>query len=90
MSTYTWWLNELGGRRVATRITGEQRGLGVGRNLNLRLGRWGNGQFQGIIVCTTRIPRRASTRTGSSFVRPIPENRQCILFRACRPTPART
>jgi LPS-assembly protein len=54
LSTYTWWLNDSvdGALHLDYR---EQRGFGVGPDLNLHLGRWGDAGFN-IITCTTRIP----------------------------------
>ena len=79
LTTYTWWLNDPvdGALHADYR---EKRGPGVGPDLNLHLGRWGNGRIQVLLPARSGFqhePRQRTTsrtcpapfpKTGSVFI----------------------
>ena len=79
MTTYTWWLNDSldGALHMDYR---NLRGLGVGPDLNLRLGRWGNGEFKYYYLHDQRPGTSLSTNKFPNLSGAIPENRQRIYF----------
>jgi lipopolysaccharide assembly outer membrane protein LptD (OstA) len=79
MSTYTWWLSdELDGElHVDYR---NLRGVGVGPDLNLHLGRWGDGQLIYYYMHDQRPGMSLSTNSFPNLAGPIPENRQRVQF----------
>jgi LPS-assembly protein len=79
LSTYTWWLND----SVDGALHGdyrEQRGLGVGPDLNLHLGRWGEAGFKYYYLHDQDSSYSLNTNNFASLSGPIPENRQRVYF----------
>ena len=76
LDTYTWWLNDQvdGKFHVDYR---EKRGPGVGPDLNLHLGKWGNAEFQ---YYYTHDHDQYEGTNGLPSFGPIPENRQRVYF----------
>jgi len=79
MSTYTWWLNDTvdGALHADYR---ERRGLGVGPDLNLHLGRWGEAGFKYYYLHDQDSNYNLNTNNFPSLAGPIPENRQRVYF----------
>jgi LPS-assembly protein len=76
LTTYTWWLNDsVDG--VLHADYRERRGFGTGPDLNLHLGRWGDGQFK--YYYQHDLAPNQGTNLLSSGV-PIPKNRQRFYF----------
>lgn len=76
LDNYTWWLNDAvdGKFHVDYR---EKRGPGVGPDLNLHLGQWGNAAFQ---YYYTYDHDQYRGTNGLPDFGPIPENRQRVYF----------
>lgn len=72
LSTYTWWLNdELDGKlHIDYRI---KRGVGVGPDLNLHLGEWGDAALKYYYL---HDQRPYTSTNGLMNLGPVPENRQ--------------
>ena len=79
LTTYTWWLNDSvdGALHADYR---ERRGFGVGPDLNLHLGRWGDGRVQ--VLLPARQDSRANSGTNNfpTCPAPFPKNRQRFYF----------
>ena len=79
MSTYTWWLNDsLDGALHADYR--QRRGIGVGPDLNLHLGRWGNSEFKYYYLHDQDSNESLTTNRFQNLSGPIPENRQRFYF----------
>lgn len=77
--TYTWWLNDdLDG--VFHGDYYGKRGPGGGPDLNLHLGRWGDGQFSYYYLHDKNPDQSLGTNTFPNLAGPIPENRQRVYF----------
>jgi len=79
LSTYTWWLNNSvdGAMHVDYR---EQRGPGIGPDLNLHLGRWGEAGIKYYYTHDQESGYSLSASNFPSMTGPIPENRQRLYF----------
>jgi LPS-assembly protein len=79
LSTYTWWLNDAvdGALHMDYR---EQRGFGVGPDLNLHLGRWGDGEIKYYYLHDLDSNASLVTNTFQNLSGPIPKNRQRFYF----------
>ena len=75
LNTYTWYLNDAVDGKVHLDYR-EKRGLGVGPDLNLHLGQWGEATFKYYYLHDQRpnteherhaVDRMASPRTVSAF-----------------------
>ena len=79
LSTYTWWLNDTvdGALHVDYR---NLRGPGGGPDLNLHLGRWGDGEFKYYYMHDQRSGTSLNTNSFPNLSGPIPENRQRVRF----------
>jgi len=79
LSTYTWWLNDSvdGALHLDYR---EQRGFGVGPDLNLHLGRWGDAGLRYYYLHDQDSGYSLNTNNFPSLSGPIPENRQRVYF----------
>jgi len=86
LSTYTWWLNDAvdGALHADYR---QQRGPGVGPDLNLHLGRWGDGQFKYYYLHDQDSNKSLDTNGFPNLSGPIPQNRQRVEF-SWQATPA--
>jgi LPS-assembly protein len=79
LTTYTWWLNDaMDG--VLHADYRERRGLGVGPDLNLHLGRWGDGEFKYYYLHDLDSNESLVTNSFHSLSGPIPKNRQRFYF----------
>lgn len=76
LNTYTWWLNDAldGQLHLDYRV---QRGLGLGPDLNLHLGRWGNADFS-YYYTHDRDPY--ADTNGLPNLGAIPQNRQRVYL----------
>jgi LPS-assembly protein len=79
LTTYTWWLNDTVDGALHTDYR-EQRGLGVGPDLNLHLGRWGDANFKYYYLHDQDSGYSLSVSNFPSLTSPIPENRQRVYF----------
>jgi LPS-assembly protein len=79
LSTYTWWLNDAvdGALHADYR---ERRGPGFGPDLNLHLGRWGDGQFKYYYLHDLDSNESLVTNSFQNLSGPIPQNRQRLYF----------
>jgi LPS-assembly protein len=79
LSTYSWWLNDSvdGALHLDYR---EQRGFGVGPDLNLHLDRWGEARFKYYYLHDQDSDYSLNTNAFPSLVGPIPEDRQRVYF----------
>jgi LPS-assembly protein len=79
LSTYTWWLNDEvdGAFHVDYR---QQRGLGIGPDVNLHLGTWGEAKFKYYYLHDQEPNTSLDTNGFPSLTGPIPENRQRVYF----------
>ena len=79
LTTYSWWLNDSvdGAFHADYR---EQRGLGIGPDLNLHLDRWGDGQFKYYYLHDQDSGVSLGTNGFQNLSGPIPENRQRVYF----------
>jgi LPS-assembly protein len=79
MTTYTWWLNDSldGALHMDYR---NLRGVGVGPDLNLHLGRWGNGEIRYYYLHDQRPGTSLSTNNFPNMSGAIPQNRQRVHF----------
>ena len=86
LSTYTWWLNDAvdGALHADYR---QQRGPGVGPDLNLHLDRWGDGQFKYYYLHDQDSNKSLDTNGFPNLSGPIPQNRQRVEF-SWQATPA--
>ncbi len=86
MTTYTWWLNDTvdGALHADYR---QRRGLGVGPDLNLHLGRWGEAGFKYYYLHDQDSNHNLNTNNFPTLAGPIPENRQRLYF-SWQATPA--
>jgi LPS-assembly protein len=86
MTTYTWWLNDTvdGSLHADYR---QRRGLGVGPDLNLHLGRWGEAGFKYYYLHDQDSNHNLNTNNFPTLAGPIPENRQRLYF-SWQATPA--
>ncbi|HEX7577361.1 MAG TPA: hypothetical protein VF430_04920, partial [Verrucomicrobiae bacterium] len=79
LTTYTWWLNDaMDG--VLHADYRERRGLGVGPDLNLHLGRWGDGEFKYYYLHDLDSNESLVTNSFQNLSGPIPKNRQRFYF----------
>jgi len=79
LTTYTWWLNDaMDG--VLHADYRERRGLGVGPDLNLHLGRWGDGEFKYYYLHDLDPNQSLVTNRFQNLSGPIPKNRQRFYF----------
>ena len=76
MNNYTWWLNDHADGKLHLDYYSE-RGLGMGPDLNLHLGQWGNAVFQYYYIHDHNAD--AGTN-GLPDYGPINENRQRVYF----------
>ena len=76
LDTYTWWLNDAvdGKFHVDYR---EKRGPGIGPDLNLHMGQWGNAELQ---YYYTHDHDQYNGTNGLPNFGPIPENRQRVYL----------
>jgi LPS-assembly protein len=75
LTTYTWWLNDAVDGAVHADYR-ERRGLGVGPDLNLHLGRWGDGEFNYYYLHDMDPNESLVTNSFLNLSGPIPKNRQ--------------
>jgi LPS-assembly protein len=83
LNTYTWWLNDMVDGKLHLDYR-EKRGPGLGPDVNLHLGQWGNADFQ--YYYTHDRDQYAGTNGLPDFG-PISENRQRVYL-AWQATPA--
>jgi len=79
LSTYTWWLNDAVDGVVHVDYR-NLRGVGGGPDLNLHLGRWGDGKLKYYYMHDQRPGTSLNTNTFPNLSGPIPENRQRVYF----------
>ena len=79
LTTYTWWLNDTMNGVVHADYR-EKRGVGVGPDLNLHLGRWGEAGFKYYYLHDEDSGVSLSTNNFPSLSGPIPKNRQRVYF----------
>ena len=86
MSTYTWWLNDTmdGALHADYR---EQRGLGVGPDLNLHLGRWGDGEFKYYYLHDQDSNASLDTNTFRTCPAPFPKTGSAFISAGRRRRP---
>ncbi len=83
LNTYTWYLNDAADGKFHLDYR-EKRGVGVGPDLNLRLGRWGNATFKYYYL---HDERPDTSTNGTPWTNGIPEDRQ-RLYLGYQATPA--
>jgi LPS-assembly protein len=76
LSTYTWHLSDAADGKIHLDYR-QRRGVGVGPDLNLHLGQWGNAAFQ-YYYLNDQKPTTSTNDT--SWTDGIPENRQRFRF----------
>ena len=76
LNTYTWWLNDLVDGKVHLDYR-EERGPGVGPDVNLHLGQWGDATFK---YYYTRDHDQYANTNGLPDYGSIPESRQRVYF----------
>jgi LPS-assembly protein len=79
LSTYTWWLNDAVDGVLHADYR-ERRGPGVGPDLNLHLGRWGEAGFKYYYLHDQDSNLNLNTNNFPSLSGPIPKNRQRLYF----------
>jgi lipopolysaccharide assembly outer membrane protein LptD (OstA) len=79
LTTYTWWLNDAVDGVLHADYR-ERRGLGVGPDLNLHLGRWGDGEFKYYYLHDLDSNESLVTNSFQNLSGPIPKNRQRFYF----------
>jgi LPS-assembly protein len=72
LNTYTWYLNDMLDGKVHLDYR-EKRGLGVGPDLNLHLGQWGNATFKYYYL---HDERPDTSTNGTPWTEGIPKDRQ--------------
>jgi LPS-assembly protein len=83
LNTYTWYANDAADGKFHLDYR-EERGVGVGPDLNLHLGRWGEAVFK-YYYLNDQKPNTSTNDT--PWTNGIPENRQRVYF-AYQATPA--
>ncbi len=76
LNTYTWWLNDAVDGKIHLDYR-EKRGPGVGPDLNLHLGQWGDAAFK---YYYTHDHDQYEGTNGLPNFGPIPENRQRVYL----------
>jgi LPS-assembly protein len=79
LSTYAWWLNDAVDGAVHLDYR-QRRGPGVGPDLNLHLGRWGDAEFKYYYQRDQNSNVSLNTNSFPLLSGPIPENRQRFYF----------
>ena len=79
LTTYSWWLNDAMDGVVHADYR-QRRGPGVGSDLNLHLGRWGEAGFKYYYLHDGDSNLNLNTNNFPSLAGPIPENRQRVYF----------
>src|SRR5208282_735096 len=75
LTTYTWWLNDAVDGVLHADYR-ERRGLGVGPDLNLHLGRWGDGEIKYYYLHDLDSNESLVTNSFQNLSGPVPKNRQ--------------
>jgi lipopolysaccharide assembly outer membrane protein LptD (OstA) len=76
LNTYTWYLNDAADGKIHLDYR-EKRGVGVGPDLNLHLGQWGEAEFKYYYL---HDQKPTTSTNGTPWIDGIPENRQRIYF----------
>ena len=78
LNTYTWYYNDAMDGKIHLDYR-EQRGVGTGPDLNLRLGQWGEAAFK-YYYLNDRDPNNSVSTNSFANLGAIPENRQRFYF----------